>query len=311
MTEAADTLIALSLGDQAPQVQPTSSASTIASSPVPIPPCCCECHNRKPELVTQCTQTDKRCDPSLLAVKIENITLKHEIVNLKQKLETSKDDKAQSNFGANVVRDDDVKCKFYTGLTWLQFMCLWEFLGPAKEKLAYWNQPLKTGGKSPSKRPGVKRKHSPMDELFITLVRLRVGLLNLDLAYRCGVSVSSVSKIVTTWVQFLYIQFGRLRPHMFPSRDILKLSMPPCFNKFKNIRVIIDCCEFFVQQSMHFKRQGNLYSSYKHHSTYKCLVGIAPNGCVMFVSDAFEGSMSDNEIVKQSGFLEYLQPAAI
>ena len=59
---------------------------------------------------------------------------------------------------------------------------------------------------------------------------------------------------------------------------------------------------------MHFKRQGNLYPSYKHHSTYKCLVGVAPNGCVMFVSDAFEGSMSDNEIVKQSGFLEYLQP---
>ena len=59
---------------------------------------------------------------------------------------------------------------------------------------------------------------------------------------------------------------------------------------------------------MHFKRQGNLYPSYKHHSTYKCLVGVAPNGCVMFASDAFEGSMSDNEIVKQSGFLEYLQP---
>ena len=130
-----------------PQVQPTSSASTIASSAAPIPPCCCECHNRKPELVTQCTQTDKRCDPSLLAVKIENITVKHEIVNLKQQSETSEDDKAQSNFGANVVRDDDVKCKFYTGLTCLQFMCLWELLGPAKEKLAYWNQPLKTGGK--------------------------------------------------------------------------------------------------------------------------------------------------------------------
>ena len=185
-------------------------------------------------------------------------------------------------------------------------MCLWNFLGSAKDKLIYWNQPLKNGGTSPSKRQGARRKLSSMDELFLTLVRLRVGLLNFDLSYRFGVSTSSVSKIVTTWIQFLYLQFGTLRNRMFPSREILKLNMPPCFAKFKDIRVIIDCCEFFVEQSMHFRRQGNLYSSYKNHSTYKCLVGIAPSGAVMFISDAFEGSMSDNEIVKQSGFLDKL-----
>ena len=58
---------------------------------------------------------------------------------------------------------------------------------------------------------------------------------------------------------------------------------------------------------MHFRRQGNLYSSYKNHSTYKCLVGIAPSGAVMYISDAFEGSMSDNDIVKKSGFLDKLE----
>ena len=48
--------------------------------------------------------TDKCCDPSLLDVNIENVTLKHGIVNLKHQLETPKEDKAQSKF----VRDEDV-----------------------------------------------------------------------------------------------------------------------------------------------------------------------------------------------------------
>ena len=286
-----------------------SSPSTVCSATdTPIPPCYCESSAKKPALVDKHTQTDRSCDPSLLAVKIENVTLRNEIVNLKYQLNACRQEKVHSNFGVDSVCDDAAKCKFYTGLTWLQFMCMWDFLGPAKNKLSYWNQPLKNADISPSKRPGVKRKLSPMDELFVTLVRLRVGLLNADLSYRCGISVSNVSKIVTTWIQFLYLQFGTLRTRMFPSAKMLKLNMPPCFAKLKNIRVIIDCCEFFVEQSMHFRQQGNLYSSYKHHATYKCLVGIAPSGAVMFVSDAFEGSMSDNDIVKQSGFLDHLHP---
>ena len=288
----------------------SSATSTCSSSatPPPLPcsmslPCCVSIT----QTCDQHTQTDKILDPSLLAVKIENVMLKNKITNLKQQLDKCQQDKSRANFGVNDVSNDDAKCKFYTGLTWMQFMCMWNFLGPAKDKLFYWNQPLKNGDKSPSKRPGARRKLSPMDELFLTLVRLRVGLLNADLSYRFGVSTSNVSKIVTTWIQFLYLQFGMLRNHMFPSREILKLNTPPCFAKFKDIRVIIDCCEFFVEQSMHFRRQGNLYSSYKNHSTYKCLVGIAPSGAVMYISDAFEGSMSDNDIVKKSGFLDKLE----
>ncbi|KAK2178058.1 hypothetical protein NP493_564g03051 [Ridgeia piscesae] len=152
-------------------------------------------------------------------------------------------------------------CKFYTGLTSDQFMCVRNYLSSAKDKVCYWNQQLKTGDKSPSKRPGVRRKLSPLNEFFLTMVRLRVGLLNKDLAYRFGISPSSVSKIVTSWIQFLYFQFGRMRNIMFPSHHLLKHNMPSCFAKFKGIRVIIDCCEFSVEQSTHFRTQDNLYSS--------------------------------------------------
>ena len=212
------------------------------------------------------------------------------------------------------VRNDDNQFRFYTGLKYFQFVTLWEFLGPSATKLTYWSTTqkgnTKTAGKSPSKRPGPARKLSPQNELFLTLVRLRCGLLNRDLAFRFCIAESTVSDIVTTWVQFLYLQFSRIRAEMFPDRHVTAKNLPNCFkNKMlKNIRVIIDCSELHVQSPRDFGRQGNLYSSYKSHTTYKFLIGIAPNGAITYVSDLFEGAISDKEIVEKSGFLETLMP---
>ena len=260
------------------------------------------------------TQTDQatQSDPDNLVrdLKLQNLLLKRENARLKAALhDRTQPAPPKPSFGVESVRNNDKKCRFYTGLSWLQFMCLWNFLGPAKEKLMYWNRkPVKDEEKSPKKRAGNKRSLSPLNECFLTLVRLRVGLLSMDLAYRFNIPNSCVSTIVTTWIQFMYIQFGVLRDRMFVSREVAKMNMPPCFRKFKGIRVIIDCSEFFVEKASHFARQGNMYSSYKNHSTYKCLIGVAPNGAITYISQCYEGSISDNEIVKKSGFLDKLEP---
>ncbi|XP_074641153.1 uncharacterized protein LOC141898907 [Tubulanus polymorphus] len=57
-----------------------------------------------------------------------------------------------------------------------------------------------------------------------------------------------------------------------------------------------------------FTRQGNLYSNYKHHHTFKCLIAVAPNGTAVFVSKLFEGAVSDREIFEKCGILDYLNP---
>ena len=45
-----------------------------------------------------------------------------------------------------------------------------------------------------------------------------------------------------------------------------------------------------------------MFSEYKHNTTWKCLVGIAPaGGGFTFVSSLFAGSTSDREIVSKSG----------
>ena len=41
-----------------------------------------------------------------------------------------------------------------------------------------------------------------------------------------------------------------------------------------------------------------MYSSYKHHVTYKGLLVLAPSRAIPFISELYEGSISDKEIVK-------------
>ena len=51
-----------------------------------------------------------------------------------------------------------------------------------------------------------------------------------------------------------------------------------------------------------------MYSSYKSHTTYKGNVVISPSGEIIHISSLFEGSISDKELVRQSGLLPLLQP---
>ena len=46
-----------------------------------------------------------------------------------------------------------------------------------------------------------------------------------------------------------------------------------------------------------------MYSNYKHHVSYKVLLGIAPSGAISFISELSEGSISDKEIAKRSSIL--------
>ena len=73
--------------------------------------------------------------------------------------------------------------------------------------------------KTPSKRPGRRRAMSLQNELFLTLMRLRLGLLHQDLAYRFKTNTRQVSTIILTWIQLLYKQFGTIRNLMFSTRD--------------------------------------------------------------------------------------------
>ena len=54
----------------------------------------------------------------------------------------------------------------------------------------------------------VRRDHRallPIDEFFLVTIRLRLGLLEKDLAYRFGISQPTVSRILITWINLITV----------------------------------------------------------------------------------------------------------
>ena len=53
-------------------------------------------------------------------------------------------------------------------------------------------------------------------------------------------------------------------------------------------------------------QQNDTYSSYRGMNSFKVLTGVAPNGLLTY--SLYPGSISDKEIVQQSGLLNHLVP---
>ena len=61
-----------------------------------------------------------------------------------------------------------------------------------------------------------------------------------------------------------------------------------------------------MERPSDFEVQAATYLTNKSCNILKGLIGISPNGIPTFVSDLFEGSISDNQIVFDSGLVDKL-----
>lgn len=60
-------------------------------------------------------------------------------------------------------------------------------------------------------------------------------------------------------------------------------NIPYCFEKYKNVRIVLDCTEITVQKPKCLSCRIKLYSTYKSNFTIKYLIGKSSAGLITFV----------------------------
>ena len=135
-------------------------------------------------------------------------------------------------------------------------------------------------------KPHVKLFHKSLsleDHLLIVLMKLKLGLLNKDIAQRFGVSSSTITKIFRGWVPIMGSSMKNLI--VWPDRGVLRRNLPHSFKKkIRDAVCIIDCSEIFIERPRNLTARAQTLSNYKHNNTDKFLIGISPSGVVSFLS---------------------------
>ena len=245
-----------------------------------------------------------------------------EVEILKKELSKAREKEYVFTFGLERFSKNPDDIHFYTGFPdYETLIAFWNYIEPSASHLTYYSTVrdatqvnaddvfpfLNTPGKKfPGRNVGAQRSLQPIDEFWLFLTRLRLGLFERDLAFRFNISISTVSDIMITYSNYLFVMLGSLP--VWASKDVIKQHLPTAFQgRFENVRCIIDCTEIKCEKPEDLQKQSEFYSEYKSHNTFKGLIGISPNVWVTFVSSLYGGSISDRQIVEKSHFVDLLE----
>lgn len=177
-------------------------------------------------------------------------------------------------------------------------------MDPARHKINSLYYTLKKKDDSYLNERGRQSVLSVDNQLFLVLTRIRLGLLERDLAHRFDLSEATVSDVFSKWISHMAHVFRQLP--IWASKALVQDNLPNVFKDlgYDKTRCIIDCTEMFIEQPSNLVLQSITWSSYKHHNTVKGLVGIAPHGPLTFLSDLYAGSATDYDITKDCGLVD-------
>lgn len=150
------------------------------------------------------------------------------------------------------------------------FRIFWESIEPSPSNLVYWSKAQRQGVEAVP-GAGSNRKLQLIDEFLLYCCCVPADIFN--------VSTSTVSRVIITWANFLYLILGSLPVWM--SKEQVRATMPAKFHKYcPDVHLIIDCTEIRCENPTALTLQSEMFSHYKNYPTFKGLIGVAPCGVV-------------------------------
>ncbi|KAJ6639438.1 hypothetical protein Bhyg_12183, partial [Pseudolycoriella hygida] len=141
------------------------------------------------------------------------------------------------------------------------------------------------------------------------MCRLTIMVMERNIQHYTGIPEASqyvIDSIIKTGIskRNVLLVLRKIRRHF---KFWVMLSFKLFKHKYRNVQAIIDCFEISISKPSNPVDQALSYSSYKHSNTIKFLIAATPDGLISFISKGFTGRVTDNEIVKRSGFLEFIK----
>ncbi|CAC5404268.1 unnamed protein product [Mytilus coruscus] len=222
-----------------------------------------------------------------------------EKMNELDRLKKINESQAKQILSLENIKENPKRMLFWTGFSdYENFYALFQYFEPRATNMRYWKGDAGMPDTFSDRKKGPERKLSLIDEFFLTMVRLKVGLLVEDLAIRFSISVGLVSQIFSSWINLMYVDLKELCE--LPSKEVLNENQSHAMKDFEDVRVIIDCTEIFVQNPSKLDARKQVFSNYKHHNTFKFLIGVSPQMAITYVSRMYGGRASDKFITCDS-----------
>ena len=118
---------------------------------------------------------------------------------------------------------------------------------------------------------------------------LSTGCTQRELSHRFTIHRATVSRIIVTWANFLYILLGSVSIWMSP--EAVKAHIPQEYAGYSDTQVVVDCTELRCQTPSSLLLQSEVFSQYKSHCTFKAMVGMSPHPpdiCVTLIRGVHE-----------------------
>ena len=226
--------------------------------------------------------------------------MKFELDSFEQKIKEMKFELNKRKFTYDCLKNREKEFFDMCGLTVNEFDCLFGCLIPFLHLIVY-----PDCVQSLEKLDSNNKLLDSRTELLVTLTVARHAVDLVIMAKLVGGSSSTISRVFVAWMVFLRCVLDDV--NLKPLPGFIEASLPRVFVDagYADCGILGDNTETWIAQSENFELNNLTFSHYKNHTTGKVSVWIFPHGALCKCSDAFPGSISDEQLTEQIGVIDY------